>query len=160
MNMKRLIRSREKLSDQLPELDLRCGGQGVCGRCRVLLLSGQWRVRDAFVDADSAPFEAEACCTFLQSEEGEIQIPQRSLMKRRGAAAADWLLGEELPRTDETVIAVDLGTTTVAADPHEIANVMGHEGVEALMEATHGLPFRALIFAPSTIRKNPFVLWF
>lgn len=47
------------------------------------------------------------------------------------------------------------GTTTVAADPHEIANVMGHEGVEALMNATEGLPFRALIFAPSTIPSLP-----
>ena len=50
---------------------------------------------------------------------------------------------------------VACGTTTVAADPHEIANVMGHEGVEALMEATHGLPFRALVFAPSTIPSLP-----
>ena len=50
---------------------------------------------------------------------------------------------------------VACGTTTVAADPHEIANVMGHEGVEALMNATEGLPFRALIFAPSTIPSLP-----
>lgn len=47
------------------------------------------------------------------------------------------------------------GTTTVAADPHEIANVMGHKGVEALMKATEGLPLRALIFAPSTIPSLP-----
>ena len=47
------------------------------------------------------------------------------------------------------------GTTTVAADPHEIANVMGRKGVEALMKATEGLPLRALIFAPSTIPSLP-----
>ncbi len=47
------------------------------------------------------------------------------------------------------------GTTTVAADPHEIANVMGRKGVEALMQATEGLPLRAMIFAPSTIPSLP-----
>lgn len=47
------------------------------------------------------------------------------------------------------------GTTTVAADPHEIANVMGRDGVQALIDATRGLPLRALIFAPSTIPSLP-----
>lgn len=51
--------------------------------------------------------------------------------------------------------ALSCGTTTVAADPHEIANVMGRKGVEALMKATEGLPLRALIFAPSTIPSLP-----
>lgn len=32
-------------------------------------------------------------------------------------------------------IALSCGTTTVAADPHEIANVMGIKGVESLVEA-------------------------
>ena len=47
------------------------------------------------------------------------------------------------------------GTTTVAADPHEIANVMGRKGVQALLDAVRDLPLRALIFAPSTIPSLP-----
>jgi adenine deaminase len=34
-----------------------------------------------------------------------------------------------------------LGTTAVAADPHEIANVFGVRGVAALARAAAGLPF-------------------
>ena len=50
---------------------------------------------------------------------------------------------------------ISCGTTTVAADPHEIANIIGRQGVEALIKSTRDLPFRALIFAPSTIPSLP-----
>ena len=53
----------------------------------------------------------------------------------------------------EVVLAC--GTTTVAADPHEIGNVLGLEGVRALMEAADGLPLRVLMMAPSTIPSAP-----
>ena len=52
-------------------------------------------------------------------------------------------------------IALTCGTTTVAADPHEIGNVMGLEGVQALVEACEGLPLRTLVMAPSTIPSAP-----
>lgn len=52
-------------------------------------------------------------------------------------------------------IALSCGTTTVAADPHEIGNVMGLEGVKALMGACEGLPLRTLVMAPSTIPSAP-----
>ncbi len=52
-------------------------------------------------------------------------------------------------------IAVSCGTTTVAADPHEIGNVLGLEGVRALVALTRGLPLRVLMMAPSTIPSAP-----
>lgn len=52
-------------------------------------------------------------------------------------------------------IVTACGTTTVAADPHEIANVMGIEGVLLLIETTRNLPLQVLIFAPSTIPSAP-----
>lgn len=35
---------------------------------------------------------------------------------------------------------VPMGTTTVAADPHEIANVLGERGVQLLADRSRGLP--------------------
>lgn len=52
-------------------------------------------------------------------------------------------------------IALSCGTTTVAADPHEIANVMGIKGVESLVEACLNLPLNVFVFAPSTIPSLP-----
>jgi adenine deaminase len=58
---------------------------------------------------------------------------------------------------DEFVSAVlPHGTTAVAADPHEIANVFGVRGVAALAAAAAGLPFTFGICASSCVPASPF----
>lgn len=58
---------------------------------------------------------------------------------------------------DEFVRAVlPHGTTAVAADPHEIANVFGVPGVAALASAAAGLPFTFGICASSCVPASPF----
>jgi adenine deaminase len=52
-------------------------------------------------------------------------------------------------------IVLGNGTTTVAADPHEIANVLGLRGVQALRDGCCGLPLRVLLMAPSTVPSAP-----
>jgi adenine deaminase len=48
------------------------------------------------------------------------------------------------------------GTTAVAADPHEIANVFGVPGVDALAQAAAGLPFTFGICASSCVPASRF----
>ena len=43
------------------------------------------------------------------------------------------------------------GTTTVITDPHEIANVMGTDGIEYMMQATENLPVDVLFMLPSCV---------
>ena len=50
---------------------------------------------------------------------------------------------------------VPMGTVAVAADPHEIANVMGKRGVKILCEMTRDLPLHVSIMAPSTVPSAP-----
>jgi len=58
---------------------------------------------------------------------------------------------------DEFVRAVlPHGTTAVAADPHEIANVFGVPGIVALAEASRKLPFTFGISAPSCVPASHF----
>lgn len=58
---------------------------------------------------------------------------------------------------DEFVAAVlPHGTTAVAADPHEIANVLGVPGVAALARAAAGLPFTFGICASPCVPASPF----
>lgn len=52
-------------------------------------------------------------------------------------------------------VALSCGTTTVCADPHEIANVLGIEGVRGLADACRSLPLRVLLTAPSTVPSAP-----
>ncbi|MFZ0043403.1 MAG: adenine deaminase [Solirubrobacteraceae bacterium] len=58
---------------------------------------------------------------------------------------------------DEFVATVlPLGTTAVAADPHELANVLGLPGILALMRASEPLPFTFGVYASSCVPASPF----
>jgi len=43
------------------------------------------------------------------------------------------------------------GTTTIIADPHEIANVIGLDGVEYMIKITEGIPMNVYITLPSAV---------
>ena len=47
------------------------------------------------------------------------------------------------------------GVTTVAQDPHEIANVLGVEGVHYMRLASRGLPLRVLTLVPTCVPAVP-----
>ena len=53
-------------------------------------------------------------------------------------------------------IAVRHGTTGVICDPHEIANVLGIEGVEAMIENAKQVPFNFFFTAPSCVPATAF----
>ena len=46
---------------------------------------------------------------------------------------------------------VPRGTTSVVTDPHEIANVLGIEGVRYMLDASEGLPLTVFVMAPSCV---------
>ena len=47
------------------------------------------------------------------------------------------------------------GTTTVVTDPHEIANVMGTDGIEYMLQATEELPVDVRFMLPSCVPATP-----
>jgi adenine deaminase len=52
------------------------------------------------------------------------------------------------------------GTTTILADPHEVANVAGEEGVRWMIRASHGLPLRIFYAIPSCVpATSPELEW-
>jgi adenine deaminase len=51
---------------------------------------------------------------------------------------------------------VPLGTTTVVADPHEIANVLGVEGIQYMLDSSEGGPLRVFLMFPSCVPATPF----
>jgi adenine deaminase len=60
------------------------------------------------------------------------------------------LTPRELART-----LVPLGTTTIVADPHEIANVWGTRGLDYLLAASSGLPLDIFFMLPSCVPASP-----
>jgi adenine deaminase len=53
-------------------------------------------------------------------------------------------------------LVLPLGTTAVVADPHEIANVLGVDGVHWLLDATSGLQLDVFFMAPSCVPASQF----
>jgi adenine deaminase len=53
-------------------------------------------------------------------------------------------------------LVLPLGTTTVVADPHEIANVLGTDGVHWLADACAELPLDVFFMAPSCVPASRF----
>jgi adenine deaminase len=47
------------------------------------------------------------------------------------------------------------GTTTIAADPHEIANVAGEAGIRAMLAASRGLALSVFFLVPSCVPSVP-----
>jgi adenine deaminase len=52
--------------------------------------------------------------------------------------------------------AVRHGTVAAVADPHEIANVLGTEGIRFMIEDAKTVPFRFMFGAPSCVPATPF----
>jgi uncharacterized 2Fe-2S/4Fe-4S cluster protein (DUF4445 family) len=112
------IREKKKLIQIIVEqgilLNSTCGGNKNCKRCRrtrVKLISGTWNVMGKTVEA---PADAPACHTYLLSETGEIKIPASSIVVRNGKVASEWRT-KSFPQCVDTVIGLDIGTTTIAA---------------------------------------------
>ncbi|WP_066017521.1 adenine deaminase [Endozoicomonas atrinae] len=53
-------------------------------------------------------------------------------------------------------IVLPHGTTTVIADPHEIANVCGLDGIRYMLDASRNLPLNVKIMLPSCVPATPF----
>ena len=61
------------------------------------------------------------------------------------------LMIDELAR-----VLLTQGTTTVVADPHEIANVLGTDGVHWLLDVCEDLPLEVFVMASSCVPASPF----
>jgi len=53
-------------------------------------------------------------------------------------------------------ITVPRGTTTVIADPHEIANVRGMDGIRWILDASENVPQSVFVMLPSCVPATPF----
>ena len=51
-------------------------------------------------------------------------------------------------------LVVAAGTTTVVADPHEIANVVGADGIKFILDATEELPLSVYLMLPSCVPSS------
>ena len=88
----------------------------------------------------------------LGSYEGEVEYDMTGKIVCPGFVDAHIHLESSLVTPKEFVRAtLPHGTTTVITDPHEIANVMGTDGIEYMLQATEDLPVDVRFMLPSCV---------
>ena len=88
--------------------------------------------------------------------EGEVEIDMGGKLVLPGFVDAHIHLESALVSPKEFANAViPHGTTTVITDPHEIANVMGTDGIEYMLQATEDLPVDVRFMLPSCVPATP-----
>lgn len=93
----------------------------------------------------------------LGAYEGESEVDLKGAYVVPGLIDAHMHMESTLVTPDQMArILVPRGTTTVVADPHEIANVCGLEGVRYMIEAAEKTPLNGFFMLPSCVPSTPF----
>ncbi len=88
--------------------------------------------------------------------EGEVEVDVGGKLVLPGFVDAHIHLESALVSPREFARAVvPHGTTTVVTDPHEIANVMGTDGIEYMLQDTEDLPIDVRFMLPSCVPATP-----
>ena len=99
---------------------------------------------------------AEGLIVGMGNYSGKTEVDCAGRIVLPGFLDAHIHLESSLVSPREFVKAVLLhGTTTVVTDPHEIANVMGTDGIEYMLQATEDLPVDVRFMLPSCVPATP-----
>jgi len=99
---------------------------------------------------------AEGLIVGMGSYQGRSEVDCTGKIVLPGFLDAHIHLESSLVNPTEFVKAVlPHGTTTVVTDPHEIANVMGTDGIEYMLQATEDLPVDVRFMLPSCVPATP-----
>ena len=99
---------------------------------------------------------AEGLIVGMGSYQGRSEVDCTGKIVLPGFLDAHIHLESSLVSPTEFVKAVlPHGTTTVVTDPHEVANVMGTDGIEYMLQATEDLPVDVRFMLPSCVPATP-----
>ena len=99
---------------------------------------------------------AEGLIVGMGSYQGRSEVDCTGKIILPGFLDAHIHLESSLVSPTEFVKAVlPHGTTTVVTDPHEIANVMGTDGIEYMLQSTEDLPVDVRFMLPSCVPATP-----
>ena len=99
---------------------------------------------------------AEGLIVGMGTYSGKVEADMTGKIVLPGFLDAHIHLESSLVSPKEFVKAVlPHGTTTVVTDPHEIANVMGTDGIEYMLQATENLPVDVRFMLPSCVPATP-----
>ena len=142
---------KEALRRQIDAAAGRTKADLVVKNCRIVnvfsgeIESGEIAVLDGVIVGTEAGFEGRVTV----DAEGRFAAP--GFIDAHTHIESSFLSPEQAGR-----MLVPRGTATIVADPHEIANVCGLDGVRYMMEAAKGTKLSILFAMPSCVPATPF----
>jgi|GEM_PF-5276108 len=142
---------KEALRRQIDAAAGRTKADLVVKNCRIVnvfsgeIESGEIAVLDGVIVGTEAGFEGRGTV----DAEGRFAAP--GFIDAHTHIESSFLSPEQAGR-----MLVPRGTATIVADPHEIANVCGLDGVRYMMEAAKGTKLSILFAMPSCVPATPF----
>ncbi len=121
------------------------------------------RIDNALVaDVFSGEFFSSSVCVGKGRILGFSEMPAREVLDAEGRYLLPGLIDGHVHIESSMLcparfaeLVLPRGTTTVIADPHEIANVKGLEGIRYMLEASRLLPLDVRIMLPSCVPALP-----
>ncbi len=111
-------------------LDMRCGGRNHCHRCQIVLQQGLFEVNGQTYDCANGELAVNSCTTRLLRGPAAVRVPAMSLHQLSAQISLDFAVLPDLrDPAPGLALAVDLGTTTVAAVLLEDGKILGRAGV-------------------------------
>jgi len=124
----------QRLSDLLGHnglhLDMRCGGRNRCHRCQIVLTRGIFEVNGQPYDCANGELAVNSCSTLVLTGPAAIRVPAMSLHQLSAQISLDFTVMPDLSNPEpDLALAVDLGTTTVAAVLLDNGKILGRAGI-------------------------------
>lgn len=125
-------------------LNKRCGGEGTCGGCNVVLEGGEFTVGARHVVSTSIrPRNALACKTRVTSDHGVIRVPSRSRLEVNASVEDEFILNEfDLsPTVKKLAVAIPSATLEDHRSDQErvvdeLCRLLGHRSIEVPFSTT------------------------
>jgi adenine deaminase len=142
--MKNSIRNRIHVASGRKKADLVLKNARVVNVFTLEIMEGDVAIQDGYIAG-------------IGSYDGETEIDIKGKYVTPGLIDGHVHLESAMVSPAEFAKAVvPLGTTTVIADPHEIANVAGVKGITYILEATEKLPLQVFVMLPSCVPATNF----
>lgn len=132
------------------QLNMRCGGEGVCGGCQVQLGPGHYCINGhELAVPPGGRHDARACQTRVLNGSAEITVPSASLVETNGQIVADFQALEKSirPVLRQALLSVPLATQENAHPDWERLR----DALQALHPAPHEIGIEALRELPAAL---------
>jgi len=135
-------------------IDRRCGGKGICRRCRVQLVEGEFLVKGKPVSGrPDQPVDALSCMTRVVSADATVSVPASSLVEEEGRIHDNFAIQKEFDLSARTrrvhLKVMEATRERPVSDAERVIRELSEQGLPDAI-----LPLDVLRALPAALRED------